>query len=232
MRSGRRGETKAGGGHRAGSQPASGVRRFTAVAVVLGVVAWAALPVLSFPLDGDTGSTTCRMACAGTPGCCCKPTADEPKHTRSSGTELSTPATRESCPRDCATLTVVPGTSTARSANGVHRLAAPGAAHTTHATETHAALHQGLFDVARPRGPPTEARNDRSIARASSDSASGFASLRSSESPETMRLGSGSSESRHFSAWHSIQQSVKRSHPAAKRSLTGVDAHHYGGNHE
>ena len=185
---------------------ASGVRRVIAVAVTLGVLAWAVLPAFSFPVVSDTGSTTCRMACADTAHCCCKPAArdEEPKNDLSSGAELSTPATREACPRDCATLTVVPGTSTARSADGVHRLAAPGAAQILHAFEIREAIHGGRFDLARPRGPPARRRENLSPARVSSNTPGACVSLLGKFLTKT-RAGSGSSESMHSSVRHSIQ---------------------------
>jgi len=244
MRPGRRGIDTGISGRRDRSR--SGARLVIAVIVVLGVLSWAVVPAfsLSLSIDSDTGSQVCRMACAGTSHCCCgpPPSARKAKRSPSTETELSNLATIESCPRDCATLTVVPGTTTARSATGVHRLTAPGAGQMHHGHELHAATQQELYDVARPRGPPPEARNDRSIARASSDTRSVFASLRSGF-PGTARSTSGSSESRHPSAWRSNSQSFngleprgyfrqQNSHPAAKRSLAGVDAHDYGGTHE
>ena len=220
---------------------ATGVRRITAVAVALGVVAWAVLPVLWFPLDSQTGSTTCRMACADTPDCCCKPaTAQQPTNDRASGTELSTPATTESCPRDCATLTAVPGTSTARSASGVHRLGSPGVERTAHTIDTHAAVQQGLFDVAQPRGPPTQDRNGFRLARVSPNTPGACASCLA-EFPQKTRAGSGSSESGYTPARDPIHPSSCRFEPrdftqstrlASRRGQgpVGVDAHQYGGN--
>jgi hypothetical protein len=159
--------------------------------VTLGVLSWAVLPVVSFSLNSDTGSSTCRMACADTAHCCCKPAAaaNATKHDPFPETELSALATLESCPRDCATLTIVPGTSTARSARGVERLAAPGVEPTSRAVEPHTAIHQGLFDVAQPRGPPTRGWNDLFIARTSSDTPIACASLLS-EFSITTRLDS------------------------------------------
>jgi hypothetical protein len=231
MRSGR-GTHTGNGTRRDGLRSRSGVRPVMALIVVLGVLSWAVIPAFPLPtsLGSDTGSQVCRMACAGTSHCCCVPTQPAQKTARGSSpeSELSSLATIESCPRDCATLTVVPGTTTARSAAGIHRLTAPGAGQMHYGADLRAAVQQELYDVARPRGPPIEARNDRSIARAPSDTPSAFASLRG-EFPGTTRVDSDSSESRHPSAWHSNQQSVKRPHPAAKRSLSGVDAHHHEG---
>ena len=246
MRPGRRGIDTGIRGRRDGLRSRSGARLAVAVIVVLGVLSWAVVPAfsLSVSIDSDTGSQVCRMACADTAHCCCKPSASarETNHRQSPGPGLSSLETRESCPRDCATLTVVPGTTTARSAIGVHRLTAPGAGQMHYGHELHAATQHELYDVARPRGPPTEARNDRSIARASSDTPSVFASLRSGF-PRTARSIPGSSESRHSSAWRPDNQSIngleprgyfrqQNSHPVVKRSLTGVDAHHHGGTHE
>jgi hypothetical protein len=244
MRSGRRGTFTAKIGRRTERRLALGVRRVTAVGVVLGVLAWAVLPASSFPIDQDAGATTCRMACADTPSCCCKPaaTADEPKHDRSSGAELSTPATRESCPRDCATRTVVPGTSTARSAQGVHRLATPEGNETLLAVDIIVAIQQELFDVARPRGPPAQEREDLSPARVPPNTPGSCASLLGRFSAKT-RAGSGSSESRHSSVRHFIQTSFNVFEPRVSslsttlasrcsKEPTGVDANHHGGTHE
>ena len=244
MRSGRRGTFTARIGRHTERRLALGVRRVMALGVVLGVLAWAVLPAYSFPFDTDTGSTTCRMACADTAHCCCKPaaTAEEPKNDRSSGTELSTPATRESCPRDCATLTVVPGSSTARSANGVGRLATPEGNETLLAVDLVAAIQQELFDVARPRGPPAPQREDLSPARVSPNTPGACASLLG-RFPAKTRAGSGSSESRHSSVRRSIRSSFNVFEPRdsrmsptlashRSREIFGVDAHHHGGTHE
>jgi len=222
---------------------ATGARRVIAVAVTVGVLAWAVLPA-SFPIDQDAGTTTCRMACADTPSCCCKPaaTAEEPKSERSSGAELSTPATRASCPRDCATLTVIPGTSTARSAQGVHRLATPEENETLLAVDLVAAIQQEHFDVARPRGPPAQERVDLSPARVSPNTPGACASLLGDFS-FISRAGSGSSESRHSSVRHLIQTSFNVFEPRVSslsttlasprsREPIGVDANHHGGPHE
>ena len=223
---------------------ATGMRRVTAVAVTVGVLAWAVLPAYTFALGSDTGTTTCRMACADTPDCCCKPalTAGAPRNDRFSGAELSAPAARESCPRDCATLTVVPGTSTARWTNGVHRLSAPGADQILHTYETYAAIHQGRFDVARPRGPPAQEREDLSPARVSPNTPGACASLLG-KSLANACAGTGSSESRHSSVRHPSQASFNQREPrvsdlsttlASHRSKEpiGVDADQHGGTHE
>lgn len=235
MRSGRRGPGT--------SSIHAGVRRVIAVAVAVGVFAWAVLPAFSFPLDSDTGSTTCRMACADTAECCCKPASAQPsKNDRSSGTEMSTPATTESCPRDCATLTVVPGISTVRSANAAHRLGAPDAEHTSHLIETLDAARQELLDVAQPRGPPAPRRNGLSIARVSPNT-SGVRASRLVEFPRTIGAGSGSSESMHSSVRWSTHPSSIVLEPrdsslstelASRRGQepAGVDAHQHGGTHE
>jgi hypothetical protein len=223
---------------------ATGARRVIAVAVTVGVLSWAVLPAYSFPLDSETGSTTCRMACADTAHCCCKPvaTTKEPKNERSSGPALSTPATRASCPRDCATLTVVPATSTARSAQGVHRLATPEENETLLAVDLVAAIQQELFHVARPRGPPAQEREDLSPARVSPNTPGACASPLGRFSAKT-RAGSGSSESRHSSVRRSIQSSFNVFEPRVSslsttlasrcsKEPTGVDANHHGGTHE
>lgn len=223
---------------------ASGLRRFTAVAVATGVLAWALLPAFSFPIDSDTGSTTCRMACADTPDCCCKPTAArEPKNDHTPGAELSTPATTRSCPRDCATLTVVPGTSTARKATGVHRVGAPGTAHTAHSVEAHVAIQQELLEVAQPRGPPAQDLDDRSSTRVSPNTP-GACAPTLGEFPQKTQAGSGSPESGPSSARNSIRQSVSAFEPSLivrqqephsaseARGRNGANAQQYGGPHE
>jgi len=219
-------------------------RRVAAVAVVLGVLLWAVLPVLSFPLDSTTGSTTCRMACADTSDCCCKPAESQPsKNDRTTGAELSTPATTGACPRDCATLTVVPGTSIARSATGLHRLGAPGTEFTSHSFETHAATRQGVLDVSRPRGPPTRNRNDLLVARVSPDTLRSCA-FPFGELPRTNSARPGSSESRHSSARPSFQPFSNALEPRVfvrqqdshsvdeARGWCDANAHQYGGPHE
>jgi hypothetical protein len=223
---------------------ATGARRVAAVAVALGVFLWAVLPVLSFPLDSTTGSTACRMACADTADCCCKPAESRrPKKDRTSETELSTPATTESCPRDCATLTVVPGTSIARSAIGVHRLNAPGAEFTTHFFETHAATRQGLLEVARPRGPPTQSRSDLFFARVSWNT-SGPCAFPFAGLPNKESACSDSSESRHPSVRPSFQPLSSAFEPRVfvrqreshsvevARGWNDANAHQHGGPHE
>ena len=244
MRSERRGTFTRKIDRRTKRGPALGVRRVAAIGVVLGVLAWAVVPTYSFPIDRDAGSTTCRMACADTPSCCCKPAgkAEEPWSDRSTGAELSPPATHESCPRDCATLTVVPGTSTARSTSGVERLVTPEENETLREADLATALQQELFEVARPRGPPAQEREDLSPARVSPNTSGACASLLG-KSPAKTRAGSGSSESRHSSVRHPIRSSFNVFEPrvsylsttlASHRSKEpiGVDAHQHGGTHE
>ena len=232
----------------AGSRLAAGSRRVAALTVALGVLCWAVLPAFSFSsserFDDDTGASACRMSCADSKHCCCKPAAtrEESKKRVVHDFELSGRTPTESCPRDCATLTVVPGASTARSDKGVQRLAVPGADAMLHPAQAHAAIDQGLFDVARPRGPPAREANVEFLARVSTGTPAACASLHG-EIPSEAHHPSGSSESRHPSAWHSDSQFMngfeprclvcqQRWHRAAKGSLSGADVPQNGGTHE
>ena len=243
MRSGCRGRTSRSDGRRTANRLASAMRCVTAIVVVLGVLAWAALPAFSFSLDRDTGSTTCRMACANTPDCCCKPVeARKSDQHRTSGPELSTPARSGACPRDCATLTVVPGTSTARFTDGSPRLGTPDSQHAAHPFEMPAELRQGLYDVARPRGPPTRSRDRFSLARVSQNTPVSCASLLGEPLQDTV-AGSGSSESTYWPARRRVHPRSFQFKPSGSANPTtlasrrgqgpiGADADICGGTHE
>ena len=95
------------------------------------------------------------------------------------------------------------------------------------------------FDVARPRGPPAQAREDLYPTRVSPNTPGAYASLLG-RFPAKVRAGSGSSESRHSSVRPPIPASSNLFEPmnsslsttlASRRSREpiGVDAHHHGG---
>jgi len=68
------------------------------------------------PARGDR--VVCRMACAGTARCCCRPPAGSrtaaPSSSRSSGPSLQAIAASPVCPKGCAAVRVAPH-ATARS---------------------------------------------------------------------------------------------------------------------
>jgi hypothetical protein len=106
------------------------------------------------------------------------------------------------------------------------------------------AIHPGLFDVARPRGPPAQTRDEHLLARTVKTNGPGRSFVpHPGKIPTKTRVDSDSSESRHPSTWRSSPtvstgsetrdfNCQQRSHPATSRGSVGADAHQHGGTHE
>jgi hypothetical protein len=189
--------------------PSSKARLTIASVTVVGLLCWTVVPGFASSLGADDGDRDCRMPCAGTPGCCCKPepAPEEPRIDVPLAAEVLEPESKESCPRDCATLTVVTGVSTARTAGGIHRIDGPPSIGVLRAVAPHAAIDQHLLDVARPRGPPAPVRSRLGLACRRSNTTTGPPSI-TTEFPMKNSPTRGSSAPEHCCARRSVPSST------------------------
>lgn len=184
-------------------------RRTIASVTVVGLLSWAVVPTFAYSLGADDGASECRMPCAGTSHCCCghEPASEKSRIEVPLAAEVLEPEAKESCPRDCATLTVVTGVSTAKTVGDIHRVDRPHSIGELRTLDPDAAIDQHLLAVARPRGPPAPVRGGRGAACRRSNTPTGPPSL-TTEIPIENSPIRGSSEPGHGCARRSAPPSI------------------------
>jgi hypothetical protein len=137
------------------SRPVSCNRTGRLLAVAIGcLLVWTLVPAAS--LVPYLGAAVCTMGCAGTPGCCCRPTApsDRDRSDDASVPELS--AREDPCPPGCA-MFFSGGNDRARSESCSTRPAAPSTDGRRAAVVYGSTSLEQIRNSVLRRGPPREA---------------------------------------------------------------------------
>lgn len=110
----------------------------------------------TFLLPGRGESAVCRMACAGTPGCCCRPSAKQlaARASRDTRPELRAAAGARGCPKECAAAFLGAGGVGGQAPRDDVRIAPPILASSPLSILNPGSERTRLSRSAQPRAPP------------------------------------------------------------------------------